>query len=835
MRNLKKILALVLALMMVLSVMVTSSAAFEDADEIQHTEAVEVMSNLGILLGDGTNFNPNGTLTRAQAAVIIAKMLEGSVDNISVLVDAVDNPFTDVPAWALDYVLYAYSKGVVRGTSADKYTPNKNLTGYEFGKMVLVAAGICKDADFNNNWKMVVAEELKDAKLLTGLSDLVLSKELSREHAAQLAFNAMNYATTSTYGYAVYDVDTSDILGYYPTMIEAAQAAKILSDDVTTYSYTKKPVSQGNDSLATTVFGLKKISTDVLGAQGIGFEGYWWYADVDTIEGFSAKDIFVSSFICTDTVIGTFSVDNTEKEVVAALGSAKDVTGTIWNNGAEGSSKTLGVKSTAKVETDSDVTMTVVIDADKNVKFLRARENLTIAVRGDKDNDKTSDTYGLYAWNFKHQTAQGTPVNKTPVYAAADAYVNGAAYLVVPTPVPTITATSPVVGKVTAKGLGYIKLDGVTYALSDLSMSATVGATYAVYLNSVGDVIYLGTPSEGPATIYDGYVYVTALQYTATPYLGTTLVGSGAEATISAKAIVTDVAGNTSVVDVATNIKKVNAYEYVPQYWLNGQFVTVAKYNEVVPVEAGGWMAYTVDENGAYKLDAMVTNKVTSATNYKAVLQFNDVATDYYMDANTEIEFYYYYPETGVVETHTNTGYANYKNGSYMNNNPAVVTLVPGTNVVASIAFYLTKTVSNYVDYAVYADVIEETVDGKIFGFYVNGELKPFYATEDLSETLKKGDVVDLKTDVDGIVTKATKIELKSGGKITAVASDGAYFFIGTEIYYMDTYNGHVIFDGVNGYIAGELAVGQTVIFHEDTSKYDNGVDVLVITAHPAD
>ena len=147
MRNLKKILALVLALMMVLSVMVTSSAAFEDADEIQHTEAVEVMSNLGILLGDGTNFNPNGTLTRAQAAVIIAKMLEGSVDNISVLVDAVDNPFTDVPAWALDYVLYAYSKGVVRGTSADKYTPNKNLTGYEFGKMVLVAAGITTSAE----------------------------------------------------------------------------------------------------------------------------------------------------------------------------------------------------------------------------------------------------------------------------------------------------------------------------------------------------------------------------------------------------------------------------------------------------------------------------------------------------------------------------------------------------------------------------------------------------------------------------------------------------------------------------------------------------------------
>ena len=57
MRNLKKILALVLALMMVVSVMVVASAAsfndYDDVDEIDsdYAEAVEVLTNMGVFRG----------------------------------------------------------------------------------------------------------------------------------------------------------------------------------------------------------------------------------------------------------------------------------------------------------------------------------------------------------------------------------------------------------------------------------------------------------------------------------------------------------------------------------------------------------------------------------------------------------------------------------------------------------------------------------------------------------------------------------------------------------------------------------------------------------------
>ena len=64
MRNLKKILALVLSLMMVLSVMVTASATdFADDADITNKEAVEVMSALGILSGSQGKFAPQALLS----------------------------------------------------------------------------------------------------------------------------------------------------------------------------------------------------------------------------------------------------------------------------------------------------------------------------------------------------------------------------------------------------------------------------------------------------------------------------------------------------------------------------------------------------------------------------------------------------------------------------------------------------------------------------------------------------------------------------------------------------------------------------------------------------
>ena len=69
MKNLKKVLSLVLALAMALSLMTVAFAKdardYTDFDEATYKEAVDVMSAIGVIDGmNGTTFAPDGTLTR---------------------------------------------------------------------------------------------------------------------------------------------------------------------------------------------------------------------------------------------------------------------------------------------------------------------------------------------------------------------------------------------------------------------------------------------------------------------------------------------------------------------------------------------------------------------------------------------------------------------------------------------------------------------------------------------------------------------------------------------------------------------------------------------------
>ena len=195
MRNLKRALSLALAAAMLISLMVVGASAADYGDEasIDHSEAVEVLTALGIVGGDQNgNFNPDATLTRAEFCVMIANALTGGTFDQE-LFDGTNTPFTDVQGhWGANYIAYCYSVGVIAGTSATTFSPDSTLTAAQAAAILLMALGYNQNSEFaaNNQFALNVTAIAQREGLYEGLS-VSANAGVSRENVAQMIKNAL--------------------------------------------------------------------------------------------------------------------------------------------------------------------------------------------------------------------------------------------------------------------------------------------------------------------------------------------------------------------------------------------------------------------------------------------------------------------------------------------------------------------------------------------------------------------------------------------------------------------------------------------------------------------
>ena len=201
MRTLKKSLALVLAIVLVVGVCVFNAAAFTDDEAITCDEAVAVLTGIGVIKGRDTGaFDPTATLTRAEAATIITR-LKGQEDLQA------KSKFDDMQGhWAESYVAYCAAEGIVNGVGDNKFDPDAKLTGNQWGKMLLVAMGFDPaetGLDKGDTWEVAVAKLVKDKKLKVGVETLDMNAPISRENTCVLAFNALPQSVTGERAYVV--------------------------------------------------------------------------------------------------------------------------------------------------------------------------------------------------------------------------------------------------------------------------------------------------------------------------------------------------------------------------------------------------------------------------------------------------------------------------------------------------------------------------------------------------------------------------------------------------------------------------------------------------------
>ena len=188
----KKLLALVLALVMSMSLVTISNAAYSDKADIDLKEAVDVLSAVGVFEGSDGKFDPKANLTREQAAKLVAYLQLGK-KSADALVGG--NKFTDVAAnrWSAGYVDYCATTGIVAGVGNGQFDPAGSLTALQFGKMLLICLGYDAKAEglTGSDWQINASKLMASANLLKGLDTVTANSVVTREQAAQMMLNAL--------------------------------------------------------------------------------------------------------------------------------------------------------------------------------------------------------------------------------------------------------------------------------------------------------------------------------------------------------------------------------------------------------------------------------------------------------------------------------------------------------------------------------------------------------------------------------------------------------------------------------------------------------------------
>ena len=338
MRNLKRALSLALASVMLLGMMVvgSSAAAFADEADVVNKEAVTITAGLGLFAGTDGKFNPKDTVTRAQMATIIVKMLYGSEINADQFKGA--GSFSDTVAfeggWAEGYINLCASLKVVSGYGDGTFKPGQAVTTAEAVTMIINALKV--DAG-EGTWPMTVMAAAETMKLFEDLAVKPGTNEaLSRDALAGIVLNGLNYSPSDTNTYT-YTTPAGKVFEF-SSLTAALQSVGIDNAD-------NIDISPAEDTLMKTVFEATTADAYIVGNQATGLEytelsnGLWLNLEtgLDMI-GHYVKAYYAEEYVDEDEpgiaycvveeaeYIKVAEATTTKKEYTAAFGSTKDLT-----------------------------------------------------------------------------------------------------------------------------------------------------------------------------------------------------------------------------------------------------------------------------------------------------------------------------------------------------------------------------------------------------------------------------------------------------------------------------------------------------------------------------
>jgi hypothetical protein len=192
----KRAASLILALVLAFGIAAPAAASTYEADY-----AADYLYCVGLFKGTGADenvgdpyFDLDTALTRQQALVMLIRLLgkEAAATGTNWW-----HPFTDVDAWASNYVGYAYQMGITNGISATRFGGGStSSTAAQYVTFVLRALGYVEgyygDFIWSDPW------ELSDSIGLTSNYTKNISY-FTRGYAAEISYSALDITRNSSY------------------------------------------------------------------------------------------------------------------------------------------------------------------------------------------------------------------------------------------------------------------------------------------------------------------------------------------------------------------------------------------------------------------------------------------------------------------------------------------------------------------------------------------------------------------------------------------------------------------------------------------------------------
>lgn len=192
----KRIVSLVLALSMVLSMFATAFAGttFKDVDNTEFESAVSALVELGIVNGydDGT-YKPETVVTRAQMAKLLVEA-SGLKDAAELNLGATkfsDVDYAGAHKWATGYINVASEYGFINGYPDGSFAPNAPVKYSEAVTMVIRALGYGARVETKGTWPTNYIQFAKELKVLDEVKYDSYNNGAIRGNVAKLVWNML--------------------------------------------------------------------------------------------------------------------------------------------------------------------------------------------------------------------------------------------------------------------------------------------------------------------------------------------------------------------------------------------------------------------------------------------------------------------------------------------------------------------------------------------------------------------------------------------------------------------------------------------------------------------